>query len=790
MKRNGVPTDQRLRVKPVTAAIAMLLGSGYGATVAFAQSDEIARQLTIEEITVTASRRETKVQELPFNIAAFGGAALERQRVSNLAELARWVPGLTVVDQGARAASLMTVRGLNVRSVDASEFLDNGGGGTVATYLGEIPLYVDFKMKDLERVEVLMGPQGTLYGAGTLGGAVRYIPVAPDTQDFTFDVHGDLYGVEQSSALGYQADAVINAPLIEDRLAFRGAFAYFDDPGFIDYPFVVRQPGVSNPQPDFDDPADVAANLRHEADVDWEHTLSGRLALLWQVNDAVHSTFNYYFQNQEAGGRSVNQRDAFDTGNYEAGLRFLEPSDRDNGLLSVEVVADLGFAELTSATGFSEYDQLGQRDQTDLLLDFGYGYEEFPEFVAFTRDAANEERVNEEVRLVSKSGGPLNWIGGIFYNDYELNDSSEEYTPGFPAFAGFFVPTGDLEYRQTRRQTLTEQAVFGEIGYQFTDRWQTTIGGRWFDYEFGGSAAFFIPFYDDSDTTASQVEDDGFLAKLNTSYAFTTDVMGYVTVSEGYRNGSANGVPACVFPLPPGQNACALPEEVLIKPDTTTNYEVGMHSTWDDGDLIFNGAVYLIDWDDIQTDSNTVNGDLPITVNGSSARSRGLELALQTQHFDRWALTGAYAYNEAELTADAAGLVDGVDAFAGDRLSGTPEHQGSLAASYYRTLRNGWDLDLGYGVTFSGDVLTKVGLRNDGETLGGYAVHGISAGLSDGRWSAALYADNLTNKFAETAVRLDPTTIRDVGDFALRKYYRHVLRPRSVGVEIRYSLGK
>jgi outer membrane receptor protein involved in Fe transport len=215
-----------------------------------------------------------------------------------------------------------------------------------------------------------------------------------------------------------------------------------------------------------------------------------------------------------------------------------------------------------------------------------------------------------------------------------------------------------------------------------------------------------------------------------------------------------------------------------------------VHSSWDDGDLIFNGAVYQIDWDDIQTGSTTINGDLQITVNGSNARSRGLELSLQTRQLDHWSFTAAYAYNQAELTADAKGLVDGTDAFSGDRLSGTPEHQGSFAAGYYRALRNGWDLDVGYGVTFSSDVLTKVGLRNDGETLGGYALHGMSAGVAHGRWSAALYADNLTNKFAETAVRFDPTAIRDVGDFTLRRYYRNVLRPRSVGVEFRYSLGE
>jgi hypothetical protein len=114
--------------------------------------------------------------------------------------------------------------------------------------------------------------------------------------------------------------------------------------------------------------------------------------LLWNVSDVVTTTFNYYFQDQEAGGRTINHRDAFGTGNYESAHRFLEPSERQNELLSIEIVADLGFAQLTSATGFSQYDQTGQRDQTDLLLDLEYGYEAFPSFVAFTREVAAEER--------------------------------------------------------------------------------------------------------------------------------------------------------------------------------------------------------------------------------------------------------------------------------------------------------------------------------------------------------------------------------------------------------------
>jgi outer membrane receptor protein involved in Fe transport len=191
----------------------------------------------------------------------------------------------------------------------------------------------------------------------------------------------------------------------------------------------------------------------------------------------------------------------------------------------------------------------------------------------------------------------------------------------------------------------------------------------------------------------------------------------------------------------------------------------------------------------MQTLGETVNGQLPITVNAGEARTQGVELSLQSRG-ERWSFMGSYAYNEAELTATSLGLIDGfVDGQAGDRLSGTPEHQGSFHAGYSRPLSNGWNLDVGYGLTFRSDVLTKVGSRNNGETLGGYAVHSLSAGVAEGRWSARLFADNLTDKFAETGVRLDPTAIRNVAGFDVRRYYRYVLRPRVLGIEFRYRMG-
>jgi outer membrane receptor protein involved in Fe transport len=272
--------------------------------------------------------------------------------------------------------------------------------------------------------------------------------------------------------------------------------------------------------------------------------------------------------------------------------------------------------------------------------------------------------------------------------------------------------------------------------------------------------------------------------------------MGYLTVSEGYRRGGINSGPPCPSPVPPEQSFCLAEDEVLIKPDKTINYEVGMHSTWVDGALLLNVAAYYIDWDDIQVLGTSEVGGVPIIVNGSSAESLGVELTGRWNITDALELSVAASYNQAELTEDAPGLVDGADAFAGDRLAGTPEVQGTMLLAYTRPLNNGLTLTADYSLTATSDVYTKVGLRNNGEVLGGYAVHGAAIGLAGDRWSARLYADNLFDKYAVTSVRRDTSYIRQVPDplevpdapqyFDLRLYFESPLRPRTIGLEFGY----
>jgi iron complex outermembrane receptor protein len=779
------------QVSTLSAAIAATLVSGY----------TTAQESLLEEVIVTATRRAQSVQDIPINITALSSGFIERQRITDLSDIARVVPGLTLVDQGPRSGNTLTVRGLNVDSITSPDG-ENNGGDTVGIYLGEVPLYVDLKINDMERIEVLIGPQGTLYGAGTLGGALRYIPNKPQSDALSYQVRGDLYDLSEGDDPGYEGGGTINVPLIQDTLALRASVDYLDDPGFIDNNWLVREAGVSNPQPDFSNSDDVNANLKSKEDANDEETWSGRLALRY-TGESVDSTLTYYYQKAEIGGRQINHSVSNGTGDYESATRFEEPQDRKNELLSLEIVADLGFAELTSATGYSEYAENGHRDQTDLLLTFEYGYEFFPSFSAYTREDVNEDTFTQELRLVSTDEGPLNWIVGAFYRDYELDSLSQEYTPGFDQFAvdnfgGVQLRPDSLEYYEAIQDEITETAAFGELGYQITDAWQVTVGARWFKFEDDASSGFALPLFDtvflgdpqDSiniTTDSADVDDDDVIFKFNTSYDFNDDIMGYLTVSEGYRLGGVNTVPACTTPLTPGQNVCALPDEIQIKSDTTTNYELGVHSQFGDS-VILNASLYFIEWDDVQIDDITENGEIPIISNGGSAESSGIELSGQWYITPELSIMGSYAYTDAELTDDAPGLVGGADAFDGDRLPGSPEHQGFLAVNYAWNLNNSSQIDFDYSVAATSDVLTKVGERDFGESLNGYYLHYLSATWLKDNWRVSLYGDNIFDEYAVSGVRSDRSFVGVVyGSFDSRRYSQNVVRPRQIGLRFVYD---
>ncbi|WP_257325357.1 TonB-dependent receptor [Pseudoalteromonas rhizosphaerae] len=785
---------------------------------AVAAEQQVATEKAIETIQITATRRAGSVQEAPLNITALDGDVIKDQNIGDLEDVARWVPGLTIADQGGREGSPIIVRGLNTNTSDRIS-----DGGTVATYVGEIPLNIDLRLTDVDRVEVLIGPQGTLYGAGTLGGAIRYLLKQPQLDITEGQVTGDVFSLNESDGTGGEFGLVFNTPLIDDVLAIRASVNYYTNPGYIDYNFVVQNPGVSNPNPDFTNPQDVSANLRSVSDVNDEQITTGRVSLRWQANEAVEATLNYFYQKQENGGNSTSQYNSLSdssalqgmVGQYENAARILEPGEEENDLLSLEIKADLGFAELVSASGWSSYEQSGQRDQTDLLYDIWTGYAEFPAFVAQTLDTSKRDSFTQEIRLVSNSDSAFNWIVGGYYNKLETHSDDREYTPGLTEFGGDDIPNlqQDLEYILVSDSETTEKALFGEVGYAFTDQFNVTLGARFYEYDVSTTAGSATPLFslnfDSLDDLAMEnvsASDNGNLFKFNASYTFDSGVLAYFTVSEGFRIGGGNGIAPCPDVLPDQQIVCAYPDEEDYKPDTTVNYELGFKSSWFKNRLHFNAALFNVDWKDAQVGTATVNGQELITSNAGAANSKGVEISSRAIIADNWTAYATYAYAKAELTEDAPGLLgtldkkytqyqayyDGTD---GDRLPGAPEHQLSFGLRYEQDVLDDKLLSINYGMTAQSDVITKVGLKADGETPAGYALSNLSAKLTGDMWSATIYVDNLFDKYAFTSVRRDKSWAGMAKYEELNKelpelqrvYGHYTTAPRTIGMKFTYN---
>ncbi|TMP62933.1 TonB-dependent receptor [Pseudoalteromonas sp. S1610] len=791
----------------VSSALSGVLFSGN----ATAQEQIIEKNKSLEVIEVTATRRSGSIQAAPLNITALDADVMKDQNISELADVARWVPGLTITDQGGRSGSPIIVRGLNTNSSGPSS-----DGGTVATYINEIPVSVDMRLVDVERVEVLIGPQGTLYGAGTLGGAIRYMLKEPELDFISGEVFGDVFQTQESDSVGGEAGFIFNLPLIEDKLAVRTSLNIYEDPGFIDYAYTVREPGVSITDPDWTNLDAVNSNLKNVKDANGETTTTGRISLRYKANESFEGTLNYFYQKQDTEGRSIVHHNSLNENNglndrigkYESAYRFEEPREKEDQLLSLELKADLGFAELVSATGISHFEADGQRDQTDLLIRLDYGYEEFPSFSAFTRELDEVDTFTQELRLVSQSDSDLNWIVGGFYNKTDTDASSREFTPGFDQFAvdnfgGAQLRPDSLEYLEITGSKVTESALFGEVGYQVTDKLDITIGARFYEYDVESKAAFDFPLANTLYEGAAPDEisvnfeeneagDNGNLFKFNAKYQFTDSVMAYATISEGFRIGGSNGLVPCPTPLPEDQQTgCGTPDEMLYDADTTTNYELGFKSTWMRSQLHFNAALFNVDWDNAQIAGATTVGQLPYLSNAGSANAKGIEIATRAILSDSFTAYATYAYTKAELTSDAPYLfnADGTNgAVDGDRLPGSPEHQFSMGINYQTEVFNDKTLDINYGLTAQSDVISKVGLRDNGEALPGYSLSNISAKLTADAWSTTLYVDNLFNKYAVTSVRRSDADITTANGADIQRNYGYFInRPLTVGIKFNYQ---
>lgn len=744
--------------------LALAVAAALPCSAALAQSG-----FSLEEVVVTATKRSASAQDVPINLSSTSGEDLRSQGIVDLSKFVRTIPGISRVDSGARNPSPMAIRGLSVDELSAN---DGGSyGGTVSTYIGDTPLLIDLKMKDLERIEVLRGPQGTLYGAGAMGGTIRYIVNKPDLQEFSATFNTAISTTKESSGLSSDTDFMVNMPLIEDKLALRVVGGHVDQKGYIDNDFIIA--GADD-------------------DIDNERTDFARAALMWAPTDTLDMTFSYYFQDQNAGGRqAVNPNFAGDK--YSASTRYQEPLARELDLYTFEANWDLGFATLSSSTSYYEISELGNRDQTDLLtVAIWPGYLNYPEFSAFTEEQDEDEYVVQEIRLASNSEGDLEWILGAYYTNENIWSLSQEFTPGYPEFIGLNRPD-DLEYYEEQWEDNEETAFFGELTYHITDAWQITAGARKFDLQQDTKTCLAFPIYDNVAGTDIPVscsvgggENKDSFFKLNTSYDIDEDKMVYFTWAEGFRRGGANGVPVG------GQ--VDIPSSFLsYAPDTVTNWEIGAKTAWLDNRVRVNGSLFYIEWEGVQLGTTTPVGSIPVTVNGDDARSQGVELEVQAMATENLALTFSAAYTDAELAEDTVSTPE-VDGHKGDDLPGVPRTTFFLGMDYTWGLENGYDLIAHADASYKGSIESRLNsnqtnqldpslgdsVNQDNESLDSYTLANMSLTLQADQWNTRLFIDNVLDEYAYTGVR----GARKYGD---QGAFYYLTRPRTVGVAFSYD---
>lgn len=697
------------RAAAAAPAGSLLLASMYAnAQVAPPNPSPPSTSPALQEVIVTAQRRTETAYDVPYNITAVDSAAIQASGATSLSDLTRLVPGLTTVDQGGAApgrTNYFTLRGLQT---------DTPGGGRnaaqtpvqsqspVSTYFGETPVFFPMPLYDVARVEVLRGPQGTLYGSGSQAGTIRLVPSSPSFDGLSGEVRGDAsatQGASEFSNLNREIQGFINIPIV-DHLALRlvGQTSHWG--GFIDDSDLYAREGpgfLSTPLPSI--PGDltsgpVLAPVKENSNVSTQWFV--RSALRWQPKDTFSVDLNYFHQqvnsdnsqigNPEFPGGPFNitqstfgppgpQNPPFypqgtvtlrPGGTYTSTAFTESPYTDKIDLGSVVITADLGFATITSASSY-------YNDRTSAVADFTpvyynpagvnfnnyYPYNNYPRLLSIQPSQVSDHSFIQELRLVSNGDQNLfDYVVGLYYERDAGHTHTNQYDPGVTAFnAAIGMPSqsayGDTVWDYTRDTLFQDRAIFGELTWHITHSWQLTLGARAFDQTFETNANSLLLLCGaicagdltnplGATTTSSSTSTSRVVKKINTAYSFTPDLKVYATYSQGFRRGGANA-------LPTSGAFASLPQYQTYAPDLADNYEIGVKGTAFNRRMSFSADIFRIYWDRFQFDGLTFAG-IPATYNGSDARSQGVELETQFAFTGRTTASVGYAYTDAKVT--------------------------------------------------------------------------------------------------------------------------------------------
>ncbi len=691
----------------------------------------------IEEILVTASRRETSLQELSMSVSVISGSLLHDAGARQFEDYASLVPGLSFGK--ALGFNKLTLRGVASGSLGEHQ-------PTVGLYLDETPMpqtqsgfesHPDPHLLDVDRMEVLRGPQGTLYGAGAMGGVLKIIHNQPNVEHQEGQLEGFMATTDGGEP-SYLTQGTVNLPLVTEQVALRASAFKSQDGGYID-------------------------NIDRGNDVNDFSRRGGRLTLGWHINDSIRLTASTMGQEDKLDSFG---RDDHAYPRYTQAGSISEPREDQWSLSNVTIESRWQDIDLVYNLAFLDRDVESTTDLT-FFMQNNFGAP-IPTTVINTLEDRNW---THELRLHNDAANRWNWLVGIYYQNSDAVFDQDTFAPGlddllegatefFGAKDKLFITMYDLHIEQTD--------LFGELSYLISDHWRLTVGNRWHNIDQDFDRSQLGLFHGGFNGLSERSSEHGTTPRVSLSYLPDSQSTYYATYAEGFRPGGSNENLSGDFCLQ--RNAeFGIETSGTFKSDSLQSFELGLRKQWQTIGLYVSGAAYRIERRDMPV---AVFPECGITINVADATSEGAEIEIGYQPIDALELTLALAYINSQIDRDTpqAALAKG------DPIPMVPEWSTNIAATYRFALPNGWRSILWLNYQFVDDRTGVFGLEGfGGEKLPAYSIVDFQLTLVDRQLEYRFSVDNLFN---EDAV-----------------YFRHenllfnadiVSRPRTAGLGITY----
>ncbi|MBT4523218.1 MAG: TonB-dependent receptor [Halieaceae bacterium] len=798
------PATRRFAAAPLAAAVvhAML------AQAAVAQDE----RAILEEVIVTATKRELNLQDVGQSIVAFSTADIEKMGIKSMSDYIRALPSVSLTSTTPGRNSLV-MRGI---STGSSEYRTDS---QTALYLDEQPMttnsqQVSVRAIDMERIEALPGPQGTLFGSSSQTGTLRMITNKPNHDGFSGQVEGS-YGSTTGGDNSYDINGHLNIPLIDDILSMRLVGYTSEDGGYVDNVYGRSLSG------NFDNADEV------DRDFNTYGVDGGRISVLWTMNEDWSALFSVVGERTDTQGSWETDPEL---GDHKI-TRFVDEWREDDWYsAAVTLTGDLGFASLSgTVTHFErdiayEWDNNTYAQQKDRYYGGGLYWEAYyagdPYYYNFYNyglydseylgssiiNDQKQERDTLEIRLASQGDSRLQWMVGAFYED--VYDEWYYYTkqPGLMSTRAWAtaqnyayynsnyydnvtypLPDTEIGYSNTMERSVEQIAVFGELSYDLTEKWEVTGGVRWAEFERDEYDKYQFPEglapFGGADTDGSygeKTKNDDMIYKFSTRYHFDDDRMVYFLFSQGFRLGGANSDRAA--------NTGVVPKN--YEPDFLDNYEVGIKSQWLDNSLQLNASLFFMEWDDYQVSAWDGVGPwwLRGTLNAKTAESKGIEADVNWQATDRLSFRASIFVAEPQFTEEF--VTPGGSVYRdGMPMPGAPEEKAFFSVSYDIPDVLGGDLWFYYDITYESESwngTTDIIDRDENGLSPSWHYSNFQMGLDlPSDLSMVLSVDNVFDQ--ETYSYVSTSGNDDADLFGDNRYHnlRSLDRPRTVWFTLR-----